>query len=337
MKLLILGGTVFLGRHFVESALRRGYEVTLFNRGQHNADLFPEVEKLRGDRDGGLEVLKGRQWDAVIDTSGYVPHIVRASAELLAEAVNHYIFISSISVYTEFSPEGIDESAPLQTLPDPSIKEVTAQSYGGLKALCEQVATEAMPERVLNVRAGLLVGPYDSIDRFAYWLRRVSSDGEVLAPGRPDRYIQLIDARDLVEWTLSMAEANKSGTFNVTGTSNNVTMQQLLNTIRTESGSEATLTWVDDAFLMEHQVQPFDGLPYWLPDEMGGVFKVKVDRALETGLTFRPIAETVRDTLAWLDHAPTQPKGKQLVEMQVGLPAEREAELLQLWQQRVEK
>jgi uncharacterized protein YbjT (DUF2867 family) len=213
MNLLILGGTIFLGRHLVEAALRHNHQVTLFNRGRHQPELFPEVEKLRGDRDGGLEVMRGRQWDAVIDTSGYVPRLVQASAEILAGAVKHYTFISSISVYANFSPSGNNESTPLQVLADPTVETVTPETYGGLKALCEQTAEAAMPGRVLKVRAGLLVGPYDPIPRFAYWLRRVSQGGEVLAPGRPDRFIQLIDARDLAEWIIHMAEANLSLDF----------------------------------------------------------------------------------------------------------------------------
>lgn len=333
MNLLILGGTIFLGRHLVEAALRHNHQVTLFNRGRHQSELFPEVEKLRGDRDGGLEVLRGRQWDAVIDTSGYVPRLVQASAELLAEAVNHYTFISSISVYAEFNPDGSDECAPLQLLTDPAVEAVTPETYGGLKALYEQAAEVAMPGRVLNVRAGLLVGPYDPIPRFAYWLRRISQGGEVLAPGRPDRFIQLIDARDLAEWVLQMAEATIAGIYNVTGAPNTLTMAQLLNTIETESGSEATLTWVEDGFLLEQGVQPFDGLPFWVPTEMAGVFRVSVERAVTAGLTSRPIAETVRDTLAWLTtHQP--PDRTSPIELPVGLSLEQEAALLQAWRQK---
>jgi 2'-hydroxyisoflavone reductase len=336
MNLLILGGTIFLGRHLVEAALQRGHQVTIFNRGRHQPDLFPEVEKLRGDRAGSLDALRGRQWDAVIDTSGYVPRLVRASAELLAEAAQHYTFISSISVYADFNPEGSNESAPLQTLSDPTVGTVTPETYGGLKALCEQVAEAAMPGRVLHVRAGLLVGPYDPIPRFAYWLRRVAQGGEVLAPGQPDRHIQLIDARDLAEWIIRMAEAKVSGVYNVTGAPNTLTMEQLLNTIRTVSGSEATLTWMEDAFLLEQGVPPFDGLPFWVPTEMEGVFKVSVERALAAGLIYRPIADSIGNTLAWLTtNQPTdRTKDAAPIEMPVGLSPEREAALLQAWRQR---
>jgi 2'-hydroxyisoflavone reductase len=336
VNLLILGGTIFLGRHLVEVALQCGHQVTIFNRGRHQPELFPKVEKLLGDRDGGLDVLRGRRWDAVIDTSGYMPRLVRASAELLAEAVEHYTFISSISVYADFNPAGSDESAPLQTLSDPTVETVTAETYGGLKALCEQAAEAAMPSQVLNVRAGLLVGPYDSIPRFAYWLQRVAQGGEVLAPGRPDRSIQLIDARDVAEWIIRMVEARVSNVYNVTGALNTLTMGQLLNTIRVVSGSEATLTWVEDSFLLQQGVQPFDGLPFWVPAEMEGVFKVSVERATAAGLTYRPIADTVRDTLAWLTtHQPTaRAKDVAPIEMPVGLSPEREAALLRAWRQR---
>src|SRR5689334_6385973 len=209
MKLLILGGTIFVGRHLIDAALSRGHEVTIFNRGLHGPDLYPDVEQLRGTREGDLTALQGRQWDAVIDTNGYVPSIVRASAQLLANVVTHYTFISSISVYAEFSHKGMDETAPVGTITAEQIKEAeqvippkkgtTARaygpSYGPLKALCEQVAEEMMPGRVLVIRPGLIVGPYDYSDRFTYWPYRLARGGEVLAPGRPDSPVQLIDVR----------------------------------------------------------------------------------------------------------------------------------------------
>lgn len=336
MKLLILGGTVFLGRHLVEAALDRGHGVTLFNRGQHNPDLFPNVEKLRGDRDGGLDVLQGRQWDAVIDTCGYVPRLVQASAELLAGAVGHYTFISSISVYADFGPDGTDESASLHILPDPTVEEVKPETYGGLKAFCEQAAEAAMPGKVLNVRAGLIVGPYDQGNRFPYWLKRVAQGGEVLAPGQPDRHIQVIDVRDLAEWIIRMSEEKVGGIYNVTGAPTTLTMQQLLETIRAVSSSEATLTWVDNAFLLEQGIAPFDELPFWVPDEEQGVFKVNVDRAIAAGLTFRPIAETVQDTLTWLNSKQTADEEEPAlaIRLRSGISLDREAALLQAWHQR---
>jgi 2'-hydroxyisoflavone reductase len=258
---------------------------------------------------------------------------VRASAELLAGAVGHYTFISSISVYTEFSPEGIDENASLQTLADPTVEQVTGETYGGLKALCEQAAEAAMPGRVLHVRAGLLVGPYDPINRFPYWLKRVKQGGSILAPGRPDRYIQLIDTRDVAGWILAMSQAQTGGVYNVTGAPNGLTMRQLLETMLAESGSPAGLTWVDDAFLVAREVQPFDGLPFWVPAEMEGIFRVKVDRAVAAGLAYRPLAETVRDTLAWLAATPPTGEGERSGLVQSGLSPEREAAVLAAWRQ----
>src|SRR5579885_1733748 len=239
MKLLILGGTVFLGRHIVEAALARGHEITLFNRRQHNGELFPEVEKLRGDRNGDLSALEGRRWDAAIDTSGYFPRVVRASAQKLSGAVDHYTFISSISVYADFTQVGMDENAPVGTLKDESVEEITGESYGPLKVLCEQAAEQAMPGRVLNIRPGLIVGPHDPSDRFTYWPRRLARGGDVLAPGRPERLVQLIDVRDLAEWNIRAAEARLTGLFNATGPSGELTMAQVIDACRNVAESDA--------------------------------------------------------------------------------------------------
>src|SRR5579863_2076845 len=230
MKLLILGGTVFLGRSIVEAALSRGHEVTLFNRGLHNPDLFPEVEKIRGNRNEDISLLQegDRHWDATIDTSGYVPRAVQASAEALVGRVHHYTFISSISVFADFSKDGIDEQSPVGTLEDETVEEVTNESYGPLKALCEQAAERAMPGRVLVVRPGLIVGPNDVTDRFTYFPYRVAQGGEMLAPGEPEQQTQFIDVRDLAEWIVRMVEAGKTGTYNATGPDYALTMEQFL-------------------------------------------------------------------------------------------------------------
>jgi 2'-hydroxyisoflavone reductase len=334
MDLLILGGTIFLGRHLVEAALARGHAVTLFNRGQHNADLFPSVEKLRGDRNGDLGALAGRRWDAVIDTCGYVPRVARASAELLAGAVDHYTFISSISVYPSLPEPGMDESAPIGTLSDESVEadgplpEVTGETYGPLKALCEQAAEAAMPGRVLNVRPGLIIGPHDPTDRFTYWPRRIARGGEVLAPGSPEGAVQVIDARDLAEWTVRMVEGGKTGVYNATGPENPLTMRSVLETCRAVSGSDATLTWVDEEFLLNAGVAPWTELPLWVPareESMAGFSAVNCGKAIAAGLTFRPLADIVRDTLAW---DATRPADR---EMRAGLKPEREAEVLAAW------
>ncbi len=331
MNLLILGGTVFLGRHLVEAALARGHVVTLFNRGQHNPDLFPEVERLRGDRDGDLQALEGRRWDAVIDTCGYVPRVVRASAEMLAPNVDHYTFISSISVYADTSKPGIDEHAPVGTLEDPATEEVTGESYGPLKALCEQAAEAAMPDRVLNIRPGLIVGPHDPTDRFTYWVRRVAEGGEVLAPGNPHAPVQVIDARDLAEWTIRMIEQRQTGVFNATGPAERLRMADLLTTCKQVSGSDAAFVWLDDAFLLEAGAGPWIEVPLWIPATGGqsdGLLDVNFAKARAAGLTFRDIADTVRDTLAWDRTRPAD------TERRAGLAPERERALLQAWRER---
>jgi 2'-hydroxyisoflavone reductase len=333
MKLLILGGTQFLGRHITDAALHAGHEVTLFNRGRTNPHLFGGVEVLKGDRDGRLDVLAGRRWDAVIDTCGYIPRHVGASARLLAEVVEHYTFISSISVYADDPPiqPGMDEGGALRTLDDETVEEVTGATYGGLKVLCERAAEAAMPGRVLHVRSGLIVGPYDPTDRFTYWPVRVQLGGEVLAPGSPDRAVQFIDARDQAAWILKMAAARKAGTYNVTGPAERLTMRSLLEACRTVSGAAAEFTWVEDSFLLEHNVGPFMEMPLWIPDTYNGLQEISVARALADGLTFRPLAETIRDTLAW-NAARSGAEGD--AKPRAGMMRDREAELLAAWKSR---
>lgn len=325
MKLLILGGTAFLGRHLTEVALQRGHEVTLFNRGQRNPDLYPEVEQLRGDRNGNLEALKGRRWDAVIDTSGYVPRIVRESAELLADHVEHYTFISSISVYAGFDQPN-DESSPVGKIEDESVEQVTGETYGPLKALCEQAAEAAMPGRVLNIRPGLIVGAHDPTDRFTYWPHRIARGGEVLAPGRPDRPVQIIHARDLAEWNIRMVEERQTGVYNATGPAYRLTMEEVLQTCKAVSGSDASFTWVEESFLKEHQVGAWVEVPLWIPEDgPAAMNETNVAKAIGAGLTFRPLAEIVRDTLEWDRTRPAD------LQRRAGLKAERESELLQTW------
>jgi 2'-hydroxyisoflavone reductase len=330
MKLLILGGTIFVGRALVEAAQARGYEVTLFNRGQHNADLFPDVEKLRGDRDGGLEPLRGRKWDVIVDTCGYVPRIVRQSAELLADSVSHYTFISSISVYSDLSRRGIDEMGEIGKLDDETVETVDAQTYGPLKALCEQAAELVMPGRVLNVRAGLIVGPYDISDRFTYWPVRIARGGEVLAPGKPETGTQFIDVRDLVDWNLHMIEAGKTGIYNVTGPEVPLTMETVMETCRVVSGSDAAFTWVDSGFLKEKEVAPWSELPLYVGEDpdTAGFDAVDCSKAIRDGLAFRSLAETVRGTLDWEAARPADHPWR------AGLKPEREAELLRAWHNR---
>ena len=344
MKLLILGGTKFLGRHLVEAALARGHEVTLFNRGQLNPELFPEVEKLRGDRDGGLDALKGRRWEAVVDTSGYSPRVVRDSARLLADSVEHYAFISSISVYKDTSVPGVDEDYHVAAVTDEQLREAEAlrqseltaapffgEMYGALKALCERAAEGELPGRVLNVRAGLIVGPHDYTDRFTYWPRRVAEGGEVLAPGDPERPVQVIDARDLAEWVLEMAGARRAGTFNATGPDYRLTLGRVLETCRGTTGSDARFVWVDEQFLLDAEVGPWMEMPLWLPASDEGnrhIMELNVEKALAAGLKFRPLSETVRDTLEW---DLTRPADTQ---RRAGLAREKERGVLDAWRER---
>ena len=328
MNILILGGTIFLGRHLVDAALARGHEVTLFNRGQHNPDLFPNVEKLRGDRDGNLDALRDRWWDAVVDTCGYVPRIVRASAELLAGAVSHYTFVSSLSVYAATRQPGTYESATVGRLQDETVEEITGETYGPLKALCEQAAERVMPGRVLNVRPGLIVGPFDPTDRFTYWPARVARGGDVLAPGRPDRQIQLIDVRDLAEWIVRAVENNLTGVYNADGPDYALSMGTLLDASKAVSGSNAHFVWVEDQFLIDSGVQPWSEVPLWIPEsdpDAAGFFAFDCRKAISAGSTFRPLADTIRDTLAW---DATRPSDR---EWRAGLKLEREAELLKVW------
>jgi 2'-hydroxyisoflavone reductase len=308
MQLLVLGGTKFLGRHVVDAALARGDEVTIFTRGQTNPDLFPEVEHLTGDRDGGLDALAGRSWDGVVDTSGYVPRVVRQSAELLRGAVGRYVFVSSVSVYADPSVP-LRESSPLGELEDPFTEEVM-EHYGALKAACEWVIDEVYGERGTNVRAGLIVGPYDPTDRFTYWPRRLAEGGDVLAPGRPDRPVQVIDARDLAAFLLVLAERGPGGAVNATG--EEIPFGELLARI----GGDGTLHWVDDQQVLDAGVEPWMELPLWLPgDEYAGMMRADISRARAAGLSFRPLEETARDTLAWSlaagEQRPTLPRDKE--------------------------
>jgi len=322
LRLLVLGGTKFLGRAAVEEALARGHEVTLFNRGQTNPELFPEAEKLRGDRDGDLSAMEGREWDAVIDPSGYVPRVVRAGAELLRRSVGHYVFVSSGSVYAEPYVPGYDETAPTVELEDPASEEVL-RDYGALKAACEEVVREIFPDAHTNVRAGLIVGPHDGSGRFTYWPLRASLGGDVLAPSPPQRLTQFIDVRDLGAWMVSACERGVSGTFNATGEP--MTLGSVL-----EACGISQPAWVDEAFLLEQGVGPWMELPLWLPAADEAFLQMTVAKAVAAGLSFRPLEETVRDTLAW-----ARETGAELVtENQygtAGLDPAREAELLEAW------
>jgi 2'-hydroxyisoflavone reductase len=324
VNLLILGGTVFLGRHVVEAALVAGHDVTLFNRG-HHPEVFPDVERLIGDRDGDLRALQGRTWDAVVDTSGYVPRIVRASAGMLAGGIGLYTFVSTISVFPDLALPDLDEQAPVASLPDCRAEEITPERYGPLKALCEQAVEAVLPGRALILRPGLIVGPHDPTDRFTYWPRRLAQGGEVLAPGRPAARLQFIDVRDLAAWTVRLIEAGGTGTFNATGPTKKLHMEALLAACQTASGGGAWLTWVPDAFLLEQGLVPWSEVPLWIP---GVDMTINCAKAWGAGLTTRPLADTIRDTLAW-DR--TRPAG---VTHAAGLAPEREHAVLAAWHAR---
>jgi 2'-hydroxyisoflavone reductase len=327
MKLLVLGGTRFLGRHLVDAALARGHQVTTFTRGEHDAVLPARVERLQGNRDGELTPLHGRTWDAVVDTSGYFPRVVRGSAELLSGAVTRYAFISSISVYRDFpTAAGIDESSPVGTLANPAVEEVTGETYGPLKALCEDEIRRVYDERALIIRPGLIVGPYDPTNRFTYWPHRVAQGGEVLAPGRPDRAVQFIYARDLADWTVRMVEREQGGTFNAALPERPVTLRQVLDDARATSGSDARFTWVSDVFLKEQGVGEWMEMPLWAPEaESPSLHTVNCQKAWDAGLAARPLTETIRDTLAWRDTQPAEAKWP------AGMQRDRESELLAKW------
>ncbi|MCE9669026.1 SDR family oxidoreductase [Myxococcus stipitatus] len=329
LNILILGGTKFLGPALVESARARGHTVTLFNRGKTNPGLFPDVEKLQGDRDPtkgeGLKALEGRKWDAVVDTSGYVPRIVKASAELLAPNVGQYVFVSSISVYKDLSKPGINESSLVATVDDPTTEDV-GKHYGALKALCEQAAEAAMPGRALNIRPGLIVGPDDPTDRFTYWPVRVARGGDVLAPGDGQDPVQFIDARDLAAFIILGVEKRLAGVYNATGPTRSLSMREFLETTKTALGSDARFVWADVDFLTKQKVEPWSDMPVWMPrtGEEGGLGMTSIDKALAAGITFRPTADTVRDTVAWFKTEPAEHQAK----LRAGLSPEREKEVL---------
>jgi len=342
MKILILGGTRFLGRHLAEQALAQGHSVTLLHRGRSGPGLFAQAEHRIADRDGDLSALDTGEWDSVIDTSAYVPRQVRAVAARLAGRVGQYQLVSTISVYADMDSGGVDaggvdESAPLQTLADPTAEAVTGETYGGLKVLCEQAAMEGFAGRCLISRPGLLVGPHDPTGRFSWWVQRVQRGGTVLAPGDPATPVLFIDARDAAAWQLLQAEHQTAGTFNLTGPARPLTIGGLLQAARDTLNPAAQLRWVDEKFLLDAGVAPWSDLPVWLPQAQAGLHQTNIARALATGLQCRPLAATLDDTAQWLNAAatataPAPAAAASPARPAVGLAPEREAALLQAWQ-----
>jgi 2'-hydroxyisoflavone reductase len=338
MKILIIGGTKFLGRHLTRAALRNGHEVTLFNRGTKYADeAFENAGQIHGDRNSGLANLAGRSFDACIDTCGYLPQSVTASAEFLRDAVNRYIFVSSISAYRDFRQKNFDETAPLAELSDEQRERfgqidpkgeltgpVLGEMYGALKVLCEGAVEAAMPGRVSIVRPGLIVGEFDWTDRFSYWVMRVAKGGTVLAPGNPERFVQFIDAGDLAAWMIKAAEESQTGIFNVTGRPFDLTFGAFLEEIRSVTGSDAEFAWASEDFLKRENVEAWSEMPLYLHEsdaDWQGFLSANIDKALAEGLDFRPLEETIRATLNWRKSVAD--------ELKAGISAEREAELLE--------
>lgn len=342
MKVLILGGTRFLGRALVEEGLKRGHEITLFNRGT-NKEAFPEVEQLIGNRDSDVSLLENRKWDVVMDTCGFAPHQIKKIAAVLGDNIEHYTYISSISVYKDWVPLHITEGYHLQSMPpDDKLKDVEEgkispyEHYGALKVLCEAEAEKHWPGRVLHIRAGLLVGPFDYTDRLPYWVQRVAQGGKVLVPGRPDRPVQLIDVKDIATWVFNMTENRKAGTFNVTGPDYELTIEELLNTCKAVTNGDAEFVWTDEQFVLDYKIQPWTEMPLWIPEHFPlegetepwkGSFFISIEKAVNAGLSFRPLEDTVSDVYQW-------EKARQDTERKTGISREREQELLETWFQK---
>jgi 2'-hydroxyisoflavone reductase len=337
-KILILGGTAFIGPHFIEQAQARGHEITMFNRGRSNTDLFPKVEKLVGNRfpdvDEGLQAIEaaiagGRRWDVVYDTSAYVPRVAKASAELLAKACDHYIFISTLSVFADRSVD-VSEDSPLGKLEDESEERVTGASYGPLKALCEQAVEAAMPGRAAIVRPGLIVGPGDTSDRFTWWPHRIALGGDTLAPGFGENPIQVIDVRDLSRWAIQIAEEGTVGVFNAVGMASVITMEEFLHGCKIVLGSDNKFIWVDQQFLLDRDVRAYSEIPLWLPREDPPYGTAQCQKAMAAGLSFRPLGATIRDTYDWAVAREGYERWR------AGMAADREAKILSEWHTRVD-
>jgi 2'-hydroxyisoflavone reductase len=339
LRILILGGTGFTGPYQVRYALARGHKVTVFNRGRtHPGELPKEAEQLIGDRNGKLEALKGRQWDVVIDNPTTLPVWVRDAAEVLKGNVERYVFISTISVYADTSKPGIDENAPLAKYTGADAMKETRETmrannfalYGPLKALSEAEAEKWFPGKTLIIRPGYIVGPGDESDRFTYWPVRVERGGEVLAPGTTADPIQIIDARDLAEWTIRMVEQGATGSFNAVGPKSKLTMGRMLDEIKKTTKSDARFTWVDTDFLASQKA--LDDIPIWTSPKGPeiGYMLMNINKALGKGLTFRSLSDTTKATLDWFKKLPAERQSK----MRAGLKPEREAELLAAWHAR---
>ena len=334
LRILILGGTRFIGLHMTALALERGHQLTFFNRGKTKTDRYPDVERIKGDRNGEIDGLKDREWDAVIDNSGYVPRHVQLSAELLAPKVKQYVFTSSISVYPDFSVPR-DESSPVGKLADESTEKVDGETYGPLKALCEQAAERAMPGRTCVIRPGLIVGPDDNTDRFTYWPARAARGGEFIAPGSPADAFQVIDARDLAAFAINAVENNHNGIYNLVSNVKEFKFGQLTDACiasankRAKPKDEPRATWLPTEFLEEQQVAPWSDMPVWLPakGDEAAFAGTSNKAAVAKGLKITPLKKTVDDTLAWHLSRPAEEREK----LKSGIAADKEAAVLAAW------
>ncbi len=326
-RILILGGTGFTGPHQVRYALERGHTVSVFNRGRTNPGILPDgVEQLIGDRNGQLDALRGRHWDVVIDNPTTLPRWVRDAGAVLKDSVQQYIFISTISVYASNDEPNADESAATIVLEDPTTED--RAFYGGLKALSEKETARIFPGRATIIRPGLIVGPGDNTDRFTYWPTRIRRGGEILAPGTVHDPAQVIDARDLAEFTIRMAENGTMGTFNATGPAAPYTIGEMLYGIRGVTTTPTKFVWVPADFLAAQEVRPWSDMPVWIPPARSPGFATRnVEKAIAAGLTFRPMADTARATLDWYD---TQSDDRK-AQLRAGLAPEREREVLAAW------
>ncbi|MCP4413972.1 MAG: NAD-dependent epimerase/dehydratase family protein [Gammaproteobacteria bacterium] len=333
LKILFLGGTGFLGPHTVNHAIARGHQVTLFNRGRSKEGLFPDLEAIVGNRDPkidkGLDGLMGKQWDCVIDTSGYVPRIVNASSKLLAPHCQHYLFISSISAYADFTKSGMQEDATVGILEDTTVETIDGETYGPLKAYSEQDAEKNFKGRTTVIRPGLIVGPRDRTDRYTYWPVRIAKGGEVLAPGDGKDYVQYIDVRDLGKFIIQCLEQKAFGIFNATSPMDKETTQDMLGHCKQALSSNAAFTWADTDFLQQNEVLPWGGMPVWVPrkGEIGGISRIDSSKAEKLGLNSRPRSETVIDTFNWYGQQPAARRKT----LRAGISSEKEIEVLAAW------
>ena len=334
LRILLLGGTGFIGPYMVQRALERGHTVTLFNRGRTNPNLFPEVENLTGDRESDLGALEGRTWDAVIDNSATNPRWARDSAQLLRDSVNVYLFTSTRAVYAHFRQIGMDETSTVHEVDESAVDEGRRLGYGPDKVLCEREVQRAFPGRALIVRPSLIAGPGDRSDRFTYWPARIDRGGEVLAPGDPGNPAMFIDVRDLADFYVHLLEEGTVGVFNALGPDGSSRFDELLYGIRAVTSTKVSLTWVDTDFLLQRDVEPYADMPLWRPARgvLTGFARFDLRKPIAAGLTFRPLAVTALDTLEWHKTRPAEQQAR----LRSGISLERESELLAQWHARRE-